>query len=367
MSTDRMVSCKFYTFPLPGGAVDARWFSGGRAIGQHGGMDLHRTVGLEPPTLRRADIEATTGIDRDRTIRWWRAMGFPEVADETVAFNELDVDLVVRLGELEAAGLIDDVDVMRLARLLGASFQRIAEAQLALVDDILVRVADADPELLHRERLRQLLDQDDPALMKLMERSVIYVWRRHMLAALGRRLDPRLDPSVGPDHETDVLAVGFADLSGFTKFSKGLTPAQLTEVIDAFEAAAFEVVAPTDGRVVKLIGDEVMFVAPTLADAVTIGLDLRDRLATVPGIPTIHCGIALGPTVAVGGDVFGTTVNLASRLTSIARKGTVVIPRESTHELDGRDDLVVKPSRRNYTLKGIGDTRISVVHRAPAP
>lgn len=335
---------------------------------KHGAMDLHRSVGLEPSTLRRADIAAATGADPERTIRWWRAMGFPEVADDTVAFNELDLDLVMRVAELEDAGLVDDDDIARLARLLGASFQRIAEAQLAMVDEMLAKAPDADPELLHRERLRKLLDEDDPALMKLLERSVTYVWKRHMLAALGRRLDPRLDPALDGHDDTDVLAVGFADLSGFTKFSKGLTPAELTEVIDAFEAAAFEVVAPTHGRVVKLIGDEVMFVAPTLSEAVHIGLDLRDRLAEVHGMPTIHCGIAVGPTVGVGGDVFGSTVNLASRLTSIARRGTVVIPRECSTELVAELDLVVKPSRRNYSLKGIGDTRISVVGRAvPAP
>ncbi|HQF93669.1 MAG TPA: adenylate cyclase regulatory domain-containing protein [Microthrixaceae bacterium] len=91
-------------------------------------MDLHRSVGLEPSTLRRADIAAATGADPERTIRWWRAMGFPEVADDTVAFNELDLDLVMRVAELEDAGLVDDDDIARLARLLGASFQRIAEA-----------------------------------------------------------------------------------------------------------------------------------------------------------------------------------------------------------------------------------------------
>ena len=146
-------------------------------------------------------------------------MGFPEVADDTVAFNELDLDLVMRVAELEDAGLVDDDDIARLARLLGASFQRIAEAQLAMVDEMLAKAPDADPELLHRERLRKLLDEDDPALMKLLERSVTYVWKRHMLAALGRRLDPRLDPALDGHDDTDVLAVGFADLSGFTKFS----------------------------------------------------------------------------------------------------------------------------------------------------
>ena len=89
---------------------------------KHGAMDLHRSVGLEPSTLRRADIAAATGADPERTIRWWRAMGFPEVADDTVAFNELDLDLVMRVAELEDAGLVDDDDIARLARLLGARY-----------------------------------------------------------------------------------------------------------------------------------------------------------------------------------------------------------------------------------------------------
>lgn len=292
-------------------------------------------------------------------------MGFPEAGDDDVAFNPLDLDLVARVGDLVEAGLVDDDDVARLARLLGASCQRIAEAQLAVADEMIERIPTADPEVLHRDRLQALFDDEDPALMMLLERSVVYVWRRHMQAALGRRLDP----TVETDHHTDVLAVGFADLSGFTKFSKALSPAELTEVIDTFEAAAFEAAAGTEGRVVKLIGDEVMFVAPTIAGAVGIALDLRDRLRSVEvsagvPMPAVHCGIAVGPTVAVGGDVFGTTVNLASRLTSIARRDTVVVPRSCAEELAAVGGLVVRPARRSYSLKGIGDTRIAVVDRA---
>jgi len=320
---------------------------------------LHGTVGFEPPTMRRADIAAGSGVDPDRTIRWWRAMGFPEVGDDTVAFNDLDLDLVQRLGEMSDAGLIGDDDVLRLARLLGASFQRIAEAQLALADELLANVPGADPDLLSRDRLAALIDSEDPTLMKLLERSVVYVWRRHMLAALGRRLST--------EDDTDELAVGFADMSGFTKLSKSMTPNELTALIDQFEYVAFDVVSATDGRVVKLIGDEVMFVAPTLVSAVRIGLELGERLREIDAMPPIHCGIALGPTVTVGGDVFGTTVNLASRLTTIARKATVVIPRDLADRLAGEPDIAVRPLRRNYTLKGMGDTRIAVVSRADVP
>lgn len=332
-------------------------------------MDLDRVVGLERPSLRRADIESATGVPPGTSVRWWRAMGFPEVGDDAIAFNRLDLDLVERIGELEALGLVDDDDVARVARLLGASCQRIAEAQIALLDEMIDRMGSHDG-IAHRDQLTALVASDDAALIDLMERSVVYVWRRHMLAALGRRLDPSQDL----DHETDVRAVGFADLSGFTRFSKKLTAEELTRVIDAFEDTAFEVVAGTDSRVVKLIGDEVMWVSPTLASGVRVALDLRERLADVEldlgsavEMPDIHCGVAVGPTVVVAGDVFGTTVNLASRLTSVARKGTVVVPRADAGLLDAADDLVVRPARRNYALRGIGDVRIAVVDRNPEP
>src|SRR5205085_7245492 len=135
-------------------------------------------------------------------------------------------------------------------------------------------------------------------------------------------------------------AVGFADLSGFTKLSQRVSPQRLAFLVDAFERGAFDVVSARGGRAVKLIGDEVMFVSTTLSDAVDIGFDLGERLHEIPDMPVIHCGIAFGQAVEVGGDVFGPAVNLASRLTTIARPGTIVIPRAAQSELADRDDLV---------------------------
>ena len=312
-------------------------------------MDLHRSVGLETPTLRRADIAAVTGVPREQSVRWWRAMGFPEVGDDVVAFSEVDVDLVQRVAGLVDAGLVDDDDVARLARLLGASCQRIAEAQLELADEIFERAANLDPDAAASDRLKVLLDERGTALMMLLERSVVYVWKRHMQAALGRHLDTGLD-SV---HSTDVLAVGFADLAGFTKLSKGLTPPELTEVIDGFEAAAFESAAGTDGRVVKLIGDEVMFATVEPDQACAIALALT-RIADMPA----RGGLAHGQVVTSGGDLYGPVVNLASRIADVAVPGEVLVDQAVVDAVRTdphvRIEIDVEPAGRRQ-LKGFAE------------
>ena len=98
--------------------------------------DLHRAVGLGVPGYRRDDIARLAGIDRTRSVKWWRAMGFPEVPEDVVAFSDDDVEIVKRLTALSGAGLIEDDAILRLARLLGASFSRIAEAQLEVVEEL---------------------------------------------------------------------------------------------------------------------------------------------------------------------------------------------------------------------------------------
>ena len=111
----------------------------------------------------------------------------------------------------------------------------------------------------------------------------------------------------------------------------------------------------------KLIGDEVMFVADNLDDAVGIALDLITRLRPVDLVPPVHCGIAAGPTVCVAGDVFGPTVNLASRLTDQARPDSVVVSRRDGQHLLDRDGLDVRAPHRSLNLKGVGRMHILAI------
>jgi adenylate cyclase len=317
--------------------------------------DLHRAVGLGVPGYRRDDIARLAGIDRTRSVKWWRAMGFPEVPEDVVAFSDDDVEIVKRLTALSGAGLIEDDAILRLARLLGASFSRIAEAQLEVVEELAAALPGADPRLEGREHVAALVAVFDDTVLDLLEDSLVYVWRRHLMAALGRRLDI--------DDDAVEEAVGFADLCGFTKLSQRVSVQRLSELVDAFEDTAFDVVSSHGGRAVKLVGDEMLFVAESLPVAVDIGLDLAERLRAIPGMPEIHCGIAYGHTAWVGGDVFGPTANLAARLTTIARPGTIVIPRAASDLLTTRDHIELVRVRRTFDLKGIGDTRVVAVRR----
>jgi adenylate cyclase len=317
---------------------------------------LYRAVGLGPPRYTRDDVAELAGIEHEHSVQWWRAMGFPEVPDDVIAFNDVDVQVARRLAALSGSGVIDDESIMRLARVLGASFSRIADAQLAALEHALAALPAPDAREGKKEGaapasdLAALLDE---ATVGALEETLLYVWRRHLVAALGRR--------VRTDAGAAEVAVAFADLSGFTKLSLKLPAADLARLVDAFETAAFDIVPAHGGRPIKLVGDEVMFVAPTVTAAVSIALDMADRLRTVPDMPLLHCGIAFGPTVAVGGDVFGEVVNLAARLTTLARAGTIVVPRALAAELEGRDDLALVRVRRSFHLKGIGDMRIVAV------
>jgi adenylate cyclase len=312
---------------------------------------VRRLLRLEPPTLDRDEVAELTGVPHDRSVRWWRAMGFPEVAPGEKAFRPRDVEMVERLLDLMRADIVDEDEVLRLARLMGATFSRLVEAQLDVIDEIFTSSEPGGSS--RRIDIDALAAASDTDIVETLETTLLYVWRRHLLAALGRRLNV--------DEEGGDEVIGFVDLSGFSRVSKKATSTQIAAIIETFETVAFDVISAHEGRVVKLIGDEVMFLTRTVDDAVAIGLELVTRLAPDPIMPGVHCGIAAGPTVTVGGDVFGPTVNLAARLTDVARSGTIAMPAELLDELTDPANLDIRRVRRTYDLKGVGRTSIIAI------
>jgi adenylate cyclase len=284
---------------------------------------------LGEPALTPADVAVATRVDLEQARRLWRTLGFPPIADDDRVFTTADVEMLAAVRDIIASGTAPEL-VVQLARVIGQSLARVADAQVtALVDG----AAATDPDVL-------------VPLAGELERFLGYVWRRHLVAALFRTTAARSAPAGAR------LVIGFADLVGFTEIAAQLGESELAAFVERFEARAYELVPAGGGRVVKTIGDEVMFAADDPRAAARIALGLVDAFASDAILPDVRVGLASGATVAFEGDLFGQAVNLASRLVTLARPGTVLVSEEVGAELAGDAAFVLR--RLRPRLKGLG-------------
>jgi adenylate cyclase len=147
-------------------------------------------------------------------------------------------------------------------------------------------------------------------------------------------------------------AVGFADIVGFTRRSRGLSTKELSHLVELFEGTAASLVTEHRGRIIKTIGDEVLFVADEPQDAAALALALVDAHQQDPDFPELRVGLAYGDVMTRLGDVFGPVVNIASRLTSLAKPCRVLVDRGMYQELKPFEDRFRLRKGRIATVKG---------------
>ncbi|MCW2795039.1 MAG: adenylyl cyclase class-3/4/guanylyl cyclase [Nocardioides sp.] len=255
----------------------------------------------------------------------WRLLGFPHAAPDDVAFTPADVEALRLSQDLMDLGILGTDSQSALVRTWGRSFARLAEWETSLLTDIALK-SGADPAT----ELADLAERVLPRVDSLQS----YIWRRHLASAASRMLAVE---SVGSP--ISHLAVCFVDIVGYTSHSKTLAEAELVEWIEHFEDTASRLVTDGDGRIIKNIGDEVLFVADDASAAAEIALEMTRRGADDDDLfPSVRAGLAYGEVVSRLGDVFGPTVNIASRLTSIARPGAVLVDRGAYEALSGLED-----------------------------
>jgi adenylate cyclase len=299
------------------------------------------------PRLTAAEITSAAGIDLELARRLRRAMGLPDVRDNEPAFFEEDLGALARVKRLMDQGL-NQAELLHLARTLGLATSRMADA---VVDFWADRLGDADGAGATAEG--GLLG---PTPLDDLEKVVGYLLRRHLLDSVVRRLSATMAPEPRP-----AVAVGFADLVGFTSLSEQLSDRETGEMVETFELIGTDLIVGGGGRVVKMIGDEVMFSSEP--DQVgEIALALAETFDS-PGLPSVRVGVAAGSVVAQSGDLYGPVVNLASRATMVARPGTVLISASLAETL-GRDPRYTVKALQARRLKGIGPTVLHVLRRA---
>ncbi|MGN6161971.1 MAG: adenylate/guanylate cyclase domain-containing protein [Marmoricola sp.] len=273
----------------------------------------------EEPSMTRIELAERSGVDLETAEILWRLLGFPHVSDTEVAFTSADLQALRLSKDLMELGVISPDSQAALVRTLARSFARLAEWQTRLLTEI----GNDDEDVTDDDRVALVSE-----VLPRIETLQTYIWRRHLASASASSLTTEESATSG-----DHLAICFVDIVGYTSRSKELDEAALIDWVERFEAEVSGVVIDHGGHVIKTIGDEVLFVVDDAREAVEVGLLLTARGSDEDdSFPAVRVGIAYGSVVRRLGDVFGPTVNIAARLTSVARPGTVIVD-QGVHDL----------------------------------
>jgi len=284
-----------------------------------GGRDgLERAILSEDPTYNAAELAAETGVTIDQTRRLWRALGFPEHGAAR-AFNQADADAVSTLVGAVDSGLIDFDLAVTLTRAVGQTMARLSDWEVgALVQRIeVLEAGDQATGSRIGSAMRLVEDFSVP-----FESLLLYAWRRHLAAAVARIEALGADEA---DLHTSQVTVGFADIVGFTALSNQISQDRIGDIVEIFESRCADVVAGQRGRIIKSIGDSVLFVNSEVIGAYDTAEGIINVIGRDPRMPDVRVGLASGSVVMKLGDVFGPPVNMAARLTAVARRNRIII------------------------------------------
>ena len=300
------------------------------------------------------DVSRATGMEADVLRSFWRALGFADVIDSERAFTDLDVEAIVLLKAMIDLEVTDVERAIHLTRVIGASMARIADAIMAPVMTGPPGVSDTGNPVADAEPYTTKHAISVPVTAKLLE----FVWRRHAQAAVRRAMLVRMRGDAGA---LPVHCVGFADMVGFTEISQQLSEDELGVMVGRFEEIAHDTVTARGGRLVKMIGDEAMFVADSAVDGALIATNLAEAYADDEMLADVRVSLAFGGVLLQDGDYFGPTVNLASRSVGIARPGSVVVMSSFRDrlavELEEIDDLRKLESRQATETRQATESR----------
>jgi adenylate cyclase len=300
------------------------------------------------------EIIEVSGVDGELADRLWLAMGFAMLPRDQKAFTEADRAALEGVAAFESGGFATRELILAVTRVLSQSMARVADAEVGAIREWIDRNVGEDQDALAAAL------QIAPQVVEYLETFLIHVWRRHVNFAIERQ------GLLEKDADERVLSVGFADLVGFTQMSRHLDEPGLANVVERLESRSQELISDLGGRVVKSLGDEVMFVADDPGTAADIALRLVEEFIEDEELPELRVGLAHGSVVAHRGDYFGTTVNLASRAVDAAHPASVLVSAEMRDRIKGDARFHTKaiaPRR----LKGIGTTRLWVLRRGASP
>lgn len=230
----------------------------------------------------------------------------------------------------------------------------------ALVEDMVSE--QGIPDAVARKQLVGQL----PALVDSLEEILVYSYRRQLNAGVQRlavRAEAGLQASEeGREGDEDdsplplARAVGFADLVSYTSLSRRMNEKTLAQLVQRFENKCAEIISVGGGRLVKTVGDEVLYIAETPpAAGAEISLALAQAFTEDEILPQCRVSMVWGRILSRLGDIYGPTVNLAARLTTLAQPGTVLVDAMTAAALGQDDRFVLVPPQKSENVRGFGE------------
>lgn len=324
-----------------------------------------------PLDLRRRDVSRGAEVSLLSARKFWHALGFPVVDTDDELFTEADQKALAAVAGIVRDGLLDEPTALAMTRAFARSADRLAGWQSQLIAEAVenhmtAALADEVDDDEHESRSVPGIETATETAKRLavltdrLEPLLVYAWRRHLSATVARMLADADPESYGM---TKMRSVGFADLVNFTALVRRLSERDLARLVSRFEALSADVITAHGGRLIKTVGDEVLFTTMGAAPAAAIALDLVETMTNDDVLPDVRCGMARGPIISRLGDVFGTTVNRASRLTAVAQAGSVLVDATMARELASLSGFELTGQRRRI-LRGVGPVTPSLLRRA---
>lgn len=292
-----------------------------------------------------AEIVELAGIEREFLDRQWRALGMALAEEDEAVYTQRDLDAARRVAALRDAGVPED-GILEIARLLGMSMSQLAAASRRLIADAFLAPEDTERDVAAR------FAEAAEGFAPMFGESLAYAFNLHLREQIRHDAFDAADLAVGRVDSAADVAVCFADMTSFTRLGETLPLEDLGRVTARLSELATSVVA-SPVRLVKMIGDAVMLVGPEPRGVLEAALALVEASRDDdPGLPPLRAGVAAGPALLRGGDYYGQPVNLASRITDVARPGSVLTDG-NVRDAAGEDGYRWSFARARR-LKGIG-------------
>ncbi len=305
-------------------------------------LPVERGIAGDGPRYTREEVAELSGADLGLLQRASAALGIPYPDAGEKVLTEADLGAARRVKAFLDAGLPED-GIIQVARTIGMGTARVADANRELIRRTLMQPGDTERDLALRFAAAA------EHMLPIFEPTLLYAQRAHLLEQIRRDVIGAADLASGEMGATTEVSVCFADLVGFTKLGEEIAPEELGLVAGRLEEMATAVAEPPV-RLVKTIGDAAMLVSPD-AEAMTAAALRLVEASEQEGeeFPSLRAGIARGPALAQTGDYYGRPVNLASRITGIAKPGSVLVDRDAKHAAPDAFDYSFAGERR---LKG---------------